>query len=65
MKFILSVPPKELTLAVKVALGHLQSCPTQNIHSMNFYVAGGEVMAYHSRLDKDTLTVCRSEIMEG
>jgi hypothetical protein len=65
MKFILSVPPEELSLAVKVALGHLQNCPKEPLSSMDFYVAEGKIMAYHSRLDKDTLTVWRSEIVEG
>jgi len=65
LKFILSVPPEELARAVEVALAHLRNCPKEPLSNMDFYVAGSVCLAYTSRLDKDTLTVWRSEIMEG
>ena len=65
MKIILDVKPEELDHALSAAKSHLKNAPNQMIHSVDFYVASGKILHYHSRLLPDTLTVWRSEVVDG
>lgn len=64
MKVILDVKPEELDQALSVAKTHLTRASDQMLHGVSFYLAGGKVVHYHSRLVPGAITVWRSEELE-
>jgi hypothetical protein len=65
LKVVLNVNVDQLDQALSVAKAHLKNCPDQMVHCVDFYVAGGSVIHYHSILTPETLTVWRSHAVEG
>lgn len=65
MRVVLNVEWNDLDQALSAAKSHLCNAEKEMSHSVDFYLADGSVKHYHSSLASGTVTVWRSEVVEG